>query len=61
MSGNGLADYLDDAGSVDPAKVAADVYAFLAARPGSKKHAPAFDPTKGNEGHRASQIRCSMA
>ncbi|WP_241472268.1 hypothetical protein [Mycolicibacterium neoaurum] len=50
LSGNGVADYLTEAGDVDAAKVAADVAAVLAERPGLKRHAPAFDPTVGTGG-----------
>jgi hypothetical protein len=47
MSGNELADYLDDDGNVDPEKVAADVAAVLAERPGLRKNAPAVDLSHG--------------
>ncbi|KXX62300.1 hypothetical protein AZG88_29880 [Rhodococcus sp. LB1] len=47
LSGNELADYLDDDGNVDPEKVAADVDAVLTERPGLRKNAPAFDPSQG--------------
>jgi hypothetical protein len=50
LSGNELADYLTEAGDVDPDKVAADVAAVLAERPGLRKNAPAFDPTQGHGG-----------
>lgn len=50
MSGNEPADYLDDDGNVDPARVAADVAAVLDERPGLRKNAPAFDPTQGHGG-----------
>ncbi|ABG98331.1 hypothetical protein RHA1_ro06558 [Rhodococcus jostii RHA1] len=50
LSGNGPADYLDDHGNVDSAKVAADVAAVLEERPGLRKNAPAFDPTQGTGG-----------
>lgn len=47
LSGNTPADYLTDDGDVDPDKVAADVAAVIAERPGLGKHAPAFDPSQG--------------
>jgi len=47
LSGNSVADYLNDSGDVDPGKVAADVAAVLAERPGLRKTSPAFDPTQG--------------
>ncbi|UEL35033.1 hypothetical protein KTR60_10000 [Rhodococcus sp. C1] len=47
LSGNGPADYLDDDGNVDPARVAADVAAVLTERPGLRKKAPVFDPSQG--------------
>ncbi|NHU42583.1 hypothetical protein [Rhodococcus sp. A14] len=50
MSGNELADYLTESGDVDPARVAADVAAVLAERPGLRKNAPAFDPSHGTGG-----------
>lgn len=50
MSGNDVADYLTEAGEVDADKVAADVAAILAERPGLRKNAPAFDPTQGTGG-----------
>ena len=52
LSGNGPADYLDDDGNVDSAKVAADVAAVLTERPGLRKNAPAFDPTQGTGGNK---------
>lgn len=50
FSGNEPADYLTNDGDVDADKVAADVAAFLAERPGLGKHSPAFDPTQGTGG-----------
>lgn len=50
FSGNELADYLTEDGDVDAEKVAADVAAVLAERPGLRKNAPAFDPTQGRGG-----------
>lgn len=47
MSGNGVADYLTEDGEVDPEKVAADVAAVLAERPGLRKQSPAIDPSLG--------------
>lgn len=46
LSGNELADYLTEDGDVDTEKVAADVAAVLAERPGLRKNAPAFDPSQ---------------
>lgn len=50
MSGNDLADYLTEDGNVDAEKVAADVAAVLAERPGLRKQSPALDPTQGHGG-----------
>lgn len=50
LSGNAVADYLDDAGNIDPERVAADVAAVLSERPGLRKAAAAFDPTQGTGG-----------
>lgn len=50
LSGNELADYLADNGDVDAEKVAADVAAVLAERPGLRKNSPAFDPSQGHGG-----------
>ncbi|KMO68899.1 hypothetical protein [Mycolicibacterium obuense] len=47
LSGNELADYLDQAGYVDSDRVAADVAAILAERPGMRKPARAVDPAQG--------------
>ena len=47
LSGNELADYLSDEGNVDPERVAADVDAILAERPGLRPNARAIDPTQG--------------
>ncbi|EME18762.1 hypothetical protein G419_16213 [Rhodococcus triatomae BKS 15-14] len=55
LSGNEAADYLDDDGNVDPARVAADVAAVLAERPGLRKNSPALDPTRGTGGARPKQ------
>lgn len=43
LSGNDVADYLTEAGDVDPAKVAADIEAILSERPGLRRPAPAVD------------------
>lgn len=48
LSGNDVADYLNDGGEVDPEKVAADVAAILAERPGMGKIPPAIDPSQGH-------------
>ncbi|MBS1692270.1 MAG: hypothetical protein JST91_08615 [Actinobacteria bacterium] len=48
LSGNDVTDYTDDAGAIDPAKVAADVAAILAERPGLTKLSPVIDPTQGH-------------
>ena len=45
--GNELADYLTEVGDVDADKVAADVAAVLAERPGLRKQTPGYDPTQG--------------
>lgn len=50
LSGNGVADYLTEDGMVDPDKVAADVVAILAERPGLKRNAPAYDQSQGRGG-----------
>ncbi len=47
LSGNTVADYLTDAGDVDPAKVSADLDAILAERPGLRRPAPAADRSQG--------------
>lgn len=49
LSGNEIGDYLTEDGSVDPDKVAADVAAILAERPGLGKPRPilGFDPSMG--------------
>ncbi len=47
LSGNDLADYLDEHGAVDVEKVVADVAAVLAERPGLLRNAPAHDPSQG--------------
>jgi hypothetical protein len=47
LSGNELADYLNEDGDVDAEKVAADVTAILAERPGLRKHTPGYDPSHG--------------
>ncbi|MGU3586055.1 hypothetical protein ACLBYD_23170 [Rhodococcus sp. C26F] len=61
LSGNELADYLDDDGNVDPEKVAADVVAVLTERPGLRKNAPAFDPTQGTGGGKPKPGEPSLA
>lgn len=50
LSGNGVSDYLNPDGFVDAERVAADVAAVLAERPGLRKNQPAFDPTQGTGG-----------
>lgn len=47
LSGNDVADYLNDNGDVDPAKVDADLAAILTERPGLKRPAPAADRSQG--------------
>ena len=47
LSGNEVADYLDADGEIDQAKVAADVAAILAERPGLRKRTPGYDPSQG--------------
>ncbi|MCV7150681.1 hypothetical protein [Mycolicibacterium pyrenivorans] len=47
LSGNDLADYLTEDGDVDAEKVAADVAAILAERPGLRKMTPGYDPSQG--------------
>jgi len=53
LSGNEVSDYLTEAGDVDADKVAADVAAILAERPGLKRNPPAVDPTRGTGGRQA--------
>lgn len=52
LSGNTLADYLGEDGNVDPDKVAADVAAIVAERPGLLKPQPirGYDPSQGRGG-----------
>lgn len=50
LSGNEVADYLTDSGDVDADKVAADVAAILAERPGLQRRPPVFDPSQGTGG-----------
>lgn len=51
LSGNAVTDYLTEDGEVDADKVAADVAAILAERPGLKKGpVRGFDPTQGTGG-----------
>ena len=50
LSGNDLADYLTEDGDVDAEKVAADVAAVLAERPGLRKMTPGYDPSQGTGG-----------
>lgn len=50
LSGNGLEDYLTESGDVDPEKVADDVAAIVAERPGLRKVSAAFDPSQGRGG-----------
>ncbi|ORB67686.1 hypothetical protein [Mycolicibacterium tusciae] len=50
LSGNELADYLTEDGDVDVEKVAADVAAILAERPGLRKFTPGYDPSQGTGG-----------
>ncbi|MCD5421383.1 hypothetical protein LRS71_17765 [Rhodococcus pyridinivorans] len=61
LSGNELADYLDDDGNVDPEKVTTDVAAVLTERPGLRKNAPAFDPTQGTGGGKPKPGEPSLA
>lgn len=51
LSGNSVADYLTEDGNVDAEKVAADVAAVLAERPGLGTRSPAFDPSLGTGGN----------
>lgn len=54
LSGNELSDYLDDDGNVDQDKVAADVQALLAERPGLRRGPVAgYDPTQATGGRPA--------
>ena len=50
LSGNSVSDYLTEDGEVDTDKVAADVAAVLAERPGLRKTASPFDPSQGHGG-----------
>lgn len=50
LSGNSVTDYLTDDGEVDADKVAADVAALLAERPGLRKQSPPLDPSQGSGG-----------
>lgn len=50
LSGNDVADYLTEDGDVDAEKVAADLAAILAERPGLRKQMPGYDPTQGYGG-----------
>jgi hypothetical protein len=50
LSGNALADYLNESGDIDPDKVRADAQVILAERPGLRPNAPAIDPTQGTGG-----------
>lgn len=50
LSGNDVADYLTEDGDVDAEKVAADVDAILAERPGMRKQTPSYDPSQGRGG-----------
>lgn len=61
LSGNELTDYLTDEGEVDAEKVAADVAAVLAERPGLRKGSPAFDPTQGFGGAPQAKREPTMA
>lgn len=48
LSGNEIGDYLDEQGSVDPAKVEADALLLLEERPGlGQFHRAGYDPTQG--------------
>jgi hypothetical protein len=51
LSGNEVADYLTEDGDVDTEKVAADVTAILAERPGLRKTTPGYDPSQGLGGN----------
>jgi hypothetical protein len=63
LSGNELADYLTESGDVDADKVAADVAALLAERPGLRKFTPGYDPSQGLGGKppKAAQAEPSFA
>lgn len=52
LSGNELADYLTEDGDVDADKVAADVTAIVAERPGLQRprHPAGYDPSQGQGG-----------
>jgi len=47
LSGNDVTDYLTESGDIDPEKVAADVEAILAERPGLKPPSAAVDRSQG--------------
>jgi hypothetical protein len=63
LSGNAMADYLTQDGDVDADKVAADVAAILAERPGLQKPKfPAgYDPTQGYGGTRQTKREPTLA
>ncbi|BBZ27869.1 hypothetical protein MMAD_21640 [Mycolicibacterium madagascariense] len=61
INGNGVADYLTDQGDVDAERVAADVAAVLAERPGLRRNAPAIDPSMGLGGQGTPQRLPTMA
>ena len=48
LSNNQVADYLDDSGNVDVARVRADTKLLVTERPGLRKPSPATDPTQGS-------------
>ncbi|SUA04014.1 Uncharacterised protein [Mycolicibacterium fortuitum] len=50
FSGNGIADYLDENGNVDPDKVEADARVIVSERPGLAPRVWATDPTQGAGG-----------
>ncbi|MGV0811747.1 hypothetical protein ABQF34_07260 [Mycolicibacterium boenickei] len=53
LSGNDVADYLTEAGDVDPEKVAADIEVILAERPGLQKPVPPPAAVDRSQGHGA--------
>jgi hypothetical protein len=63
LSGNDVADYLNEDGDVDAEKVAADVAAILAERPGLKKGLPVagYDPTQGYGGRPEPKREATLA
>ncbi|MGE2737349.1 hypothetical protein [Mycolicibacterium vaccae] len=62
LSGNDVADYLNDDGDVDAEKVAADVAAIVAERPGLRKGPlRGYDPTQGHGGTPSSKREPTLA